>query len=74
MEVLGRLGIADDFEPIDSYADRVDFDQVAATCENATYVFSLLVTSRFATRRMAPRCRDRFRLGNTPTGAISHAV
>lgn len=42
-EVLGHLGIADDLEPIDSYADRVDFDQVAATYGNATYAFSLLV-------------------------------
>lgn len=43
-EALGALGIADDLEPIDSYADRVDFRNVVVGYEDGTYRFDLIVS------------------------------
>ncbi|MEZ3165106.1 hypothetical protein ABNG03_04950 [Halorubrum sp. RMP-47] len=43
LEVLERLEIAADLEPIEAYSDRVDFDHVAATYQDSTYTFSLVV-------------------------------
>lgn len=43
-EVLEALGIARDLQPIDRYAERVDFDGVVAAYRDAVYQFSLIVT------------------------------
>jgi hypothetical protein len=44
MEVLTRLDIAADLQPIDAYSDRVDFKAVVATYDDSTYSFGLIVT------------------------------
>jgi len=44
MEVLTRLDIAADLQPIEAYSDRVDFKAVVATYDDSTYSFGLIVT------------------------------
>jgi hypothetical protein len=41
--VLDALGIAGDFQPIDTYKERVDFRDVAAAYQGSVYQFSLIV-------------------------------
>jgi hypothetical protein len=43
-EVLDAIGIAADLQPVDSYDDRVDFEDVVAEYHGAVYRFSLMVT------------------------------
>lgn len=44
LEVLTQLDIAADLQPIDSYSERVDFKDVVATYDGATYSFGLIVS------------------------------
>lgn len=44
MEVLSKLDIADDLQPIEMYSDRVDFRDIAATYNGSTYSFGLVVS------------------------------
>ena len=43
-EVLTRLDIATDLQPIDAYPERVDFKDVVATYDGSTYSFGLIVS------------------------------
>ena len=43
-EVLTRLDIAADLQPIDAYSERVDFKDVVATYDDSTYSFGLIVS------------------------------